>query len=59
MNTHFLQIRVDEHGVEFERRDVTLEIRQLQQQVANLKELLAYTRQVAAELDRKLLEGRK
>lgn len=59
MNTHFLQIRVDESGVECERRDVTLEIRQLQQQVVNLKELLAYTRQVAAELDRKLLEGRK
>ena len=59
MNAHYLQIITDEDGVECERKDVTPEIRQLQAQVLMLKELLAYTRQVAAELDRRLLEGRK
>lgn len=59
MNAHYLRIMTDDDGVECERRDVTPEIRQLQGQVANLRELLAYVRQIALELDRKLLEGRQ
>jgi hypothetical protein len=59
MNAHYLLILMDDDGIECERKDVTPEIRRLQGEVLMLKELLAYTRQVAAELDRRLLEGRQ
>lgn len=59
MNAHYLRILINDDGVECERKDVTPEVRQLQAQVANLRELLAYVRQIALELDRKLLEGRQ
>lgn len=58
MNSHFLRILIDDDGIEYERKDVTPEIRQLQAQVLMLQELLAYTRRIAAELDRKLLGAR-
>lgn len=59
MNCHYLRIVMDEYGAECAREDATPEIRRLQAQVAELKELLTFVRQIALELDRKLMEGRQ
>jgi hypothetical protein len=57
MRTHYEQV-IEEDGEVLERRDVTDEINRLRQRVANLQELLAFVRSVAADLDRKLMERR-
>jgi len=57
MRTRYEQV-IEEDGEVLERRDVTDEINRLRQRVANLQELLAFVRSVAADLDRKLMERR-